>query len=218
LLIVLVAPIGAIVAIRWLDPPTTAFVVHQRLENALDGRHVAIRRSWVSWSEISTSAKLAVIASEDQRFAEHFGFDVKQIAASIDDARDGGRLRGASTITQQVAKNLFLWPGQNWIRKALEAYLTVAIEALWPKQRILEVYLNVAELGDGIYGVEAAAQVFYGKHASMLNAPESAMLAAALPSPKRLRVSAPGPYMRSRQAWILTQMRRLGGSGYLEGL
>ena len=213
----LVAPIVAIGAMRWIDPPTTAFVIHARIDGWLAAKPLTIRRTWVDWDAISPSSKLAVVASEDQRFPEHLGFDLKQIQASLDHARDGGRLRGASTITQQVAKNLFLWPSQNWLRKGIEAYLTLAIELMWPKQRTLEVYLNVAELGTGIYGVEAAAQAYFHKPAARLNAPESALLAAVLPSPTRFRANAPSAYVRSRQAWILTQMRRLG-PGYLNDL
>ena len=202
---------------RWIDPPTTAFVMHARIDGWRQPRPVVIRRTWIDWDAISPSAKLAVVASEDQRFPDHPGFDVEQIRASIDDARDGRRLRGASTISQQVAKNLFLWNGHDWVRKGLEAYLTVVIELVWPKQRILEVYLNIAELGAGIYGVEAAAQTYYHKPAARLTDAESALLAAVLPNPKRLRVDAPSAYVRSRQAWILTQMRRLG-PGYLQNL
>jgi monofunctional biosynthetic peptidoglycan transglycosylase len=211
------APIVAIAAMRWIDPPTTAFVMHARIDGWRQARSVVIRRTWIDWDAISPSAKLAVVASEDQRFPDHPGFDVEQIRASIDDARDGRRLRGASTISQQVAKNLFLWNGHDWVRKGLEAYLTVVIELVWPKQRILEVYLNIAELGAGIYGVEAAAQTYYHKPAARLTDAESALLAAVLPNPKRLRVDAPSAYVRSRQAWILTQMRRLG-PGYLQNL
>jgi monofunctional biosynthetic peptidoglycan transglycosylase len=217
MLAILVVPIAAIAAMRWIDPPTTAFVMHARVDGWRETKPVVIRRTWVDWDAISPSAKLAVVASEDQRFPDHLGFDVEQIRASIDDARDGRRLRGASTISQQVAKNLFLWNGHDWARKGLEAYLTLVIELLWPKQRILEVYLNIAELGVGIYGVEAAAQTYYHKPAARLSDAESALLAAVLPNPKRLRVDAPSAYVRSRQAWILTQMRRLG-PGYLQNL
>src|SRR5690606_36618174 len=139
------------------------------------------------------------------------GFDLDSISDALEDMERGRRVRGASTISQQVAKNLFLWPKQSWLRKGFEAYFTVLIELLWPKQRILEVYLNVAEFGRGIYGVGAASDAFFHKSPSRLTAPEAALLAAVLPSPKRMRVNAPSPYVRSRQAWIEDQMRALGG-------
>ena len=208
----LLGSIVSIGALRWIDPPTSAFMLRERW---LTGSPVA--HAWRDWDDIAAPMKLAAIAAEDQRFPAHFGFDVKEIAASLDEARDGGRLRGASTITQQVAKNLLLWPGQDWVRKVLEAYFTALIELCWPKRRILEIYLNVAELGDGIYGVEAAANAYYRKSAAHLGAPESALLAAVLPNPKRLRVEAPSAYVRDRQAWILAQMKRLG-PGYVAAL
>jgi monofunctional biosynthetic peptidoglycan transglycosylase len=162
--------------------------------------------------------KVAVIASEDQTFPSHHGFDLKSINNALEERESGKRVRGASTISQQVAKNLFLWPGKSWIRKGLEAWFTVLIETLWPKHRILEVHLNVAELGRGIYGVGAAAKIYFHKPASRLNANEAALLAAVLPNPIRLKAAAPSPYVRSRQAWILGQMRGLGGNEVLEKL
>lgn len=160
--------------------------------------------------------KLAVIASEDQKFPEHEGFDFESINQALEDRERGRRVRGASTISQQVAKNMFLWPRQSWFRKGLEAYFTLLIEVLWPKQRILEVYLNIAEFGKGIYGVGAASQVFFGKPAAQLNSYDAALLAAVLPSPRRMRVNAPSPYVRSRQEWIVAQMQRMGSEGALK--
>ena len=159
-----------------------------------------------------------MIAAEDQKFLEHDGFDFEAIDKAMTDAKRGRRLRGASTISQQVAKNLFLWPEQSWVRKGLEAWFTLWIELLWPKQRILEVYLNSAEFGRGIWGVEAASRHFFGKPALHLNRAEAALLAAVLPNPKRFRVSNPSPYVRQRQDWILWQMRMLGGAGLLRKL
>ena len=176
------------------------------------------RHDWVPWSEISRHAAVAVIAAEDQKFLEHDGFDFEAIDKALTDSRRGRRLRGASTISQQVAKNLFLWPGQSWVRKGLEAWFTLWIELLWPKQRILEVYLNSAEFGRGVWGVEAASRHFFGKPAARLNRPEAALLAAVLPNPRRFRVSNPSPYVRQRQDWILWQMRMLGGAGLLRKL
>jgi monofunctional glycosyltransferase len=164
------------------------------------------------------AAGLAVIASEDQRFPEHGGFDFKQIEKAMDEAERGGRARGASTISQQVAKNLFLWNGRSYLRKGLEAWYTVLIEALWSKRRILEVYVNIAEFGRGVYGAEAAAQAFFRKPAARLGRGEAARLAAVLPSPKRMRADNPSAYVLRRQAEIERQMQALGGPAYLKGL
>jgi monofunctional biosynthetic peptidoglycan transglycosylase len=195
---------------RWLPVPATAFM----LRDPVPGQ----QHDWVPWREISRHAAVAVIAAEDQRFLEHDGFDFGAIDKAMTDARRGRRLRGASTISQQVAKNLFLWPGQSWLRKGLEAWFTLWIELLWPKHRILEVYLNSAEFGRGIWGVESASRRFFGKPAARLNRAEAALLAAVLPNPKRFRVSNPSPYVRQRQDWILWQMRMLGGAGLLRKL
>jgi monofunctional biosynthetic peptidoglycan transglycosylase len=209
-LLSLVAGSVAIVAIfRWLPVPVTSFMIQDEGRAAHD---------WVAWPEISRHAAVAVIAAEDQHFLEHGGFDFKAIDKAWTDAKRGRRLRGASTISQQVAKNLFLWPGQNWLRKGLEAWFTLWIEWLWPKQRILEVYLNSAEFGRGVWGVEAASQHFFRKPAARLNRHEAALLAAVLPSPKRFRVDRPSPYVQQRQAWILRQMSMLGGVRLLDGL
>lgn len=206
-------------ALRWIDPPTSAFMIRDRIvaASAGDKRYVHHHR-WVDWQQISPQVKVAVIASEDQTFPDHNGFDFKSINKALDDRERGRRVRGASTISQQVAKNLFLWPGQNWFRKGLEAYFTLLIETLWPKQRILEVYLNVAEFGKGVFGVGAASEVFFRKPAAKLSTYDAALLAAVLPSPKRLRVNAPSRYVRSRQQWIVSQMRGIGGTGVLQRL
>lgn len=195
---------------RWVPVPTTSFIIRDSEPDAM--------HDWVPWSEISRHAPVAVIAAEDQQFLAHGGFDFAAIDQALSDAKRGRRLRGASTISQQVAKNLFLWSGQSWLRKGLEAWFTLWIELLWPKQRILEVYLNSAEFGRGIWGVEAASRHFFGKPAAQLNRPEAALLAAVLPNPKRYRVSNPSPFVRQRQQWILWQMRMLGGAGLLKSL
>ena len=197
-------------AFRWIDPPTSAFMMRERMVAPIALPLGRLTRN------ISPHVKVAVIAAEDQNFPAHHGFDLKSINDALEDRERGRRVRGASTISQQVAKNLFLWPQQSWVRKGLEAYFTVLIETLWPKQRILEVYLNVAEFGRGVFGVGAAADVYFHKRAARLNADDAALLAAVLPSPKRMRVNAPSHYVRSRQQWILGQMRGLGGVGVAE--
>lgn len=168
------------------------------------------RHRWVDGARISPYLKLAVIASEDQKFIDHYGFDLQSINDALEAREQGRRVRGASTISQQVAKNLFLWPGQSWIRKGIEAYFTALIETLWNKRRIMEVYLNVAEFGRGTYGAEAAAQRFFKKSAAQLNASDAALMASVLPNPIRLRIHAPSEYVRSRQTFILRQMQGLG--------
>jgi len=170
---------------------------------------------WDPWAQIAGSAKLAVIASEDQRFADHYGFDFIEIEHALSERDRGRSHRGASTITQQTAKNLFLWSGQSWIRKGFEAYFTLLLETCWPKTRILEVYLNVAEFGPGVFGVGAASERYFRQPAARLNRPQSALLAAVLPNPRLFRVTAPSAYVRYRQFWILQQMRSLGGESYL---
>jgi monofunctional biosynthetic peptidoglycan transglycosylase len=173
---------------------------------------------WVNAAQISASLPYAVVAAEDQKFPVHFGFDVESIRDALDAHGEGERLRGASTITQQVAKNLFLWSGRSFVRKGLEAYFTVLLEALLPKDRILEIYLNVAEFGPGIYGVGAAGDVYFAKAAARISDAEAALLAAVLPAPKSSSVSRPSGYVRERQRWILTQMRRLERDGSLMSL
>jgi monofunctional biosynthetic peptidoglycan transglycosylase len=208
-----------VLALRWVDPPTSAFMLQARLQALLQGdRNYHTEYHWVDLEAISPQAAIAVIAAEDQQFPFHAGFDFKSIREAVRAHERGGKLRGASTITQQVAKNLFLWPGQNFVRKSLEALLTVLIEAMWPKERILEMYLNVAEFGRGIYGVEAAARHFFHESAARLSRPESALLAVSLPNPQRFRVDAPSRYMLTQRDWTLRQMANLGGPAYLHEL
>lgn len=180
------------------------------------------RYRWVPLERISPHAALAVIASEDQRFPFHAGFDFESIRAAVRHneraAARGRPLRGASTLSQQVAKNLFLWKGRSWVRKGLEAGITGLIELLWPKERILEVYLNIAEFGRGTYGVQAAAQRFYRKDAARLTRREAATLAAVLPAPKQWRADAPSARVAGRRQAIMTQMRLLGGPAFLRQL
>ena len=179
---------------RWIPPPTSAFIVRERIL----GRTTYQR--WVPYSSISRNLVLCVIAAEDQKFAAHRGFDVDAIVRATQERRR--QPRGASTISQQLAKNLFLWPGRSFVRKALEAYFTVWLEQTWPKRRILEVYLNTAEFGPGIFGAEAASDVMFGKRARDLTLRESALLAAVLPSPKRMSARSPSAYVDERASQI----------------
>jgi monofunctional glycosyltransferase len=201
--------LGLVLALRNANPPFTAFMAHAAFEAWRANEVLSIEQHWVASACIPAAAKLAVLAAEDQKFAVHRGFDFTQIADARAKAQRGGRVRGASTVSQQTAKNLFLWPGQSWLRKGLEAGFTVLMETLWSKQRILEVYLNIAEFGPGIYGVEAAATRHFGKRAAALTEAESALLAAVLPNPRVLRAQAPSEYLRERQAVIQRQMRQV---------
>ena len=216
LLSLVLLSVGSVAMLRWLDPPTTAFIIRERLSAGEAGKPQSVQYRWVDWEQISPHLKVAVIAAEDQKFPQHLGFDLDSINDALEDRERGRRVRGASTLTQQVAKNLFLWPGQSWTRKGLEAYFTVLIEMLWPKQRILEMYVNIAEFGSGVFGVGAASGIFFQKPAARLTAPEAALLAAVLPSPKRMKVRSPSRYVLSRQQWILGQMRGLGGVSVLQ--
>lgn len=205
--------------LRWLRPLTSAFMLEARIDAALAGASgYRTDFRWVSLEQISPHAAIAVIASEDQQFPYHAGFDFNSIREAVRDSERGRRLRGASTISQQVAKNLFLWPGRSFVRKGLEAYFTVLIEALWPKERILEMYLNLAQFGPGVFGVEAATERFYHEPAARLDSAQAALLAAVLPNPLRLHVDRPSRYVLERREWILGQMRDLGGAGYLRAL
>ena len=199
----------SLLALRWLPPPVTAFM--------LQAEQRPVHYQWLDWEQIPPAAALAAIAAEDQRFPHHNGFDFNQISAALDDYQNGKPLRGASTISQQVCKNLFLWPGGGFLRKGLEAGCTAHLELLWPKRRILEVYLNVVEFAPGVYGVEAAARRFFAKPAQHLRRAECALMMSVLPSPKRLNLAAPTPYMRERSTWIQQQMRQLGDA-YVAGL
>ena len=215
----LAAMAAGVVVLRWVDPPTTAFMLRDRIDAfATAERDYAFRQEWRDWSAISPHAAVAVIAAEDQAFPSHDGFDFKQIDKALVDRQRGRRMRGASTITQQVARNLFLWPGQSWFRKGLEAGLTVLIELAWSKHRILEVYLNIAEFGRGTWGVEAASRHYFHRSAAQLDPAQAALLAAVLPSPLRLRADAPTPYVRGRQQSILRQMAAIGGPAALQSL
>ena len=199
-----------VLPLRWINPPVTAFM----LQSNPSGNQ-KVHYQWTDWHELGSEAPLAVMAAEDQKFPDHRGFDVASIRKAVTQRRDNEALRGASTITQQVAKNLFLWPGRSFFRKALEAYGAVLIEVSWPKQRILEVYLNIAEFGPAIYGVPAASRVYFNKTPRQLGAADAALLAAVLPNPKQLRVDEPSSYVRERQRWIMQHAARLRQYGWL---
>jgi len=192
-----------VVPLRWFNPVTTSFMLQDK-----SGRDPVLHE-WADRTDIGVAPTLAVVAAEDQKFAGHFGFDVQSIVDSIEDSQDGKSLRGASTISQQLAKNLYLWSGRSYVRKGLEAYFTVLIELCLPKRRILEIYLNVAEFGPGIYGVPAASRYYFNKEPIRLSYSEAALLAAVLPNPNRLHVDRPSEYVRERQRWIRRQMERL---------
>jgi monofunctional glycosyltransferase len=215
----LVGSVGAVLALRWIHPWTTAFMIEARLAAALErdwGYRTDYR--WVPYRDISPNLPIAVVAAEDQKFPVHAGFDFDAIADALEEQNDGGPARGASTISQQVAKNLFLWPGRSWLRKGIEAYFTVLLETLWPKRRILEVYLNVAEFGPGVFGAGAASQRFFDESPAHLDREQAARLAAVLPAPRKLHADRPSDYVRERTEHILNEAERLGGPAYLRAL
>ena len=203
---VVLGPALPLAALRFVPPLGSALMLERWVEARAAGRSFRLRYDWVPARKIAPSLRAAVVASEDQRFFEHGGFDWRSMQSAVGAWWDGERLRGASTISQQVAKNLFLWPGRSFLRKGLEAWLTLWLEWLWPKPRILEVYLNVVELGDGVFGVEAASRRHFGRSAASLGRAESALLAATLPSPRRSSVANPSRTLRERQRWILRQI------------
>ena len=206
-----------VLVLRFVDPPFSTVMVGRQLQAWGSGDwDYRLHYQWCDLDEMAPSLPISLVAAEDQQFPHHRGFDLAAIRKARSHNADGGRLRGASTISQQVAKNLFLWQGRSWLRKGLEAWYTVLIETLWPKSRILEVYANIAEFGDGVYGVQAASRQFWGKDAARLGPNESARLAAVLPSPRRYNARQPGPYVQRRAAWIQRQARQLGGPDYLE--
>jgi monofunctional biosynthetic peptidoglycan transglycosylase len=218
-LLALLATVLQVLVLRFVDPPFSAFMAARQLSAWSQGdRDYGIAYDWRDLDRIAPSLPLALVAAEDQNFPVHHGFDFKAIEKARRNNARGRKVRGASTISQQVAKNLFLWSGRSWVRKGIEAWYTVLIEALWPKQRILEVYANIAEFGDGVYGAQAAARSFFGKDASRLSPAECARLAAVLPNPRRYNARYPGPYVQRRSNGIQRQMRHLGGSTYLENL
>tara|TARA_R110002074_G_scaffold170005_2_gene331905 strand:- start:41931 stop:42629 length:699 start_codon:yes stop_codon:yes gene_type:complete len=202
-----------VVPFRWINPPLTMVMADRWLSASNDD--YKLKKTWLNWDEIPKQAALAVVTSEDQLFPLHRGFDIDSIISSLRDAENGGQLRGASTISQQVARNLYLWTGRSWLRKGLEVWFTLLIEVTWSKQRILEVYLNIAEWGNGVFGLEAASRYHFAKSAAQLTAFEAALLAATLPSPLRYNPAQPAEHLRDRALWNLQQQKRLGGSQWL---
>ncbi len=219
MLTALILSISAVLLMRWWPPATSAFMIEARLTAMSHGdAGFHLRHSWVPRDHISPFAQLAVIASEDQKFPFHHGFDFDSIQDAVREQEEGIRSRGASTLSQQTAKNLFLWGGHSYVRKGLEAWFTMLLELSWPKTRILEVYLNSAQFGPDVFGIEAAAQSDFHKHAAALSRAEAAQLAAVLPNPLRLHAERPSAYVAARREWILGQMRDLGDTAYLKNL
>lgn len=207
-----------VLLLRWVPPPGTLLMLERQIEAWRSEETLILERRWRSWEDLPDSLKMAVIAAEDQRFAEHYGFDWEAIRAAMAHNAKGGSVRGASTLSQQVAKNLFLWSGRSWLRKGLEAWFTVLIETFWPKQRILEVYLNSAEWGRGLFGADAAARAHFTKEARLLSRQEASLLAAVLPNPLRQQAGKPSGYVRVKAGWIRRQMTQLGDEQYLKRL
>ena len=217
--IFLVVSLIAVLCLRWMTPQTSSFIIQSKVAEFFAGeRGAKVYHQWVAWPDISPNMPIAVVAAEDQRFPEHWGFDLGAISDAIREHQANGRLRGASTISQQVAKNLFLWPRRSWLRKGLEAYFTVLIEFSWPKRRILEVYLNIIQFGDHTFGIGAASRRYFRKSPSKLTEHEAALLAAVLPSPGRMQPHRPSAYVLQRASWVQRQMKALGGSRYLRDL
>lgn len=210
--------IWTVLLLRWINPPTTSFMLQYQYSTWQNGENTNLQHEWTNRENISPHVKVAAITSEDQNFAAHWGIDLNSIQKAIREYERGEDLRGASTITQQVAKNLFLWPDQSYIRKGIEAYFALLIELCWSKERILEVYLNIVEFGDGIYGVEAAAQEYFNTSSANLKKWQSAFMVTALPAPKRYELDNPSEYMLERTAWVMRYMNFLGNGQYLERL
>jgi len=213
LAVIFVGQLVYIILLKWVNPPITVTQVACLIEGH------GLKRNYVSLSEVAPHARLAIIAAEDQLFPIHNGFDIKSIEKAMQyNQRSAGRVRGASTISQQVAKNVFLWQGRSWIRKGLEVYFTFMIELIWGKERILEMYLNVAEMGNGIFGIEAASQHYYGRSAVRISRIQSARIASCLPNPKKYVVDPPTSYITKRADWVLIQMDNLETHPDIENL
>ncbi|MGQ9642679.1 MAG: monofunctional biosynthetic peptidoglycan transglycosylase [Ignavibacterium sp.] len=216
--LIFISSVLIVFLLRWINPVTSSIMIQRQIESIFTGEFDFIKYSWVDYDDCSPYLPVAFVAAEDQNFPNHFGFDVREIKKALKQYERGRRIRGASTITQQVAKNLFLWEGKSFIRKGVEAYFTVLIELLWDKKRILEVYMNIAEFGDMIFGVKMASLAYYKKLPSKVSASQAALLAAVLPNPLRYSVIRPTGYVRGRQNWILRQINSLGGPEYLKEL
>ena len=195
---------------RFVNPPITLLMIQRNMERSSEDKPSKMKKDWVDFEDISDNMKRAAVSAEDQLFLKHLGFDIKAIEKAFATNKKGKKIKGGSTISQQTAKNVFLWPGRSWVRKGFEAYFTLLIEILWSKERILEVYLNVIEMGDGVYGAEAAAQEYFGKSCRKLTRSQSALIAACFPNPRRWTPRKPTTYIRHRQYLILKNMKRLG--------
>lgn len=213
LLIAIGLSVGLVLPFRWIDPPSSAVMLQRELAEG-----APVNQEWAPLGAIDPAVALAVVAAEDQRFPDHWGFDIREIRAAVETRIDGGRLRGASTLSQQVARNLYLWRGRSFLRKGLEVWFTLLIEALWTKGRILEIYLNVAQTGEQMFGVAAASRRYFGRPPDRLGRRRAALLAAVLPNPVRFRVDRPSEFVLERRDWILRQMQNLGGERYLASI
>lgn len=204
--------IGLTILYRFVPVPITPLMIIRCVEQKQEGKEMKLKKDWVSYDEISPALPLAVVAAEDQKFLDHYGFDFNAIEKALKNNEKKSKrkkMKGASTISQQTAKNVFLWPSRTWVRKGFEVYFTGLIEIFWSKQRILEVYLNVVEMGDGVYGAEAAAKYHFKKSAAKLSRSEAALIAATLPNPVKWSASNPTGYISGRQAWILRNMNNI---------
>lgn len=206
-----IVSIVSVILFRWVPIPVTPLMLIRCVEQKIDGKDMKLKKDWVSIDKIAPSLQLAVVCSEDQNFIKHNGFDFEAIEKAMDYNETHKKTRGASTISQQTAKNVFLWPGRSYIRKGFEVYFTFLIETIWSKERIMEVYLNVIEMGDGIYGAQAASKKFFNKDATYLSKSEAAAIAAVLPNPIRFNAGKPSSYIQGRKAWIMNQMSMWGG-------
>lgn len=216
ILILVLLSVALVLPFRWINPPVTMVMLERNWQQR--GTNYHINKQWLSWREIPRHAALAAVVSEDQNFPNHYGFDIKAIQKAFAERERRGSLRGASTISQQVARNMYLWTGRSWVRKGLEVWFTGLVELCWPKQRILEVYLNIAEWGDGVFGLGAASRHHFRVPASQLSSWQSALLASSLPSPLNYKPASPAPHLIARANWNLSQQRKLGGSTWLAPL
>ncbi|OCG00190.1 monofunctional biosynthetic peptidoglycan transglycosylase [Gilliamella sp. wkB112] len=207
----LLLSILSILIMRWVNPLGSMLMLERKIVNW----NITQQQIWKDWDEISDNIKIAVIASEDQNFPKHWGFDFNAISKALEYNQNNKKIRGASTITQQVAKNIFLWPSRSWIRKGIETWFTLWIELIWPKQRTLEIYLNYAEWGEGIFGIESAARHYFNVSAKQLTPYQASLLAATLPNPRKWNPATPSNYVQKKAAWIRIQMNKLGGQSYL---
>jgi monofunctional biosynthetic peptidoglycan transglycosylase len=217
-IIFFVSTVLLVFVMRWIHPVTSSIMIQRQIKSIVSGDFELVNYHWVSYDDVSKFMPIAIVAAEDQNFPKHFGFDFKQIEKALKQNKRGKRIRGASTITQQVAKNLFLWEGKSFVRKGIEAYFTLIIELLWSKQRILEVHMNIAEMGNNIFGVGTASLAYFKKLPDKLTKSQAALLAAVLPNPNKYSVTKPSGYVRGRQNWIIRQINSLGGPDYLKDL